>query len=104
MRQRVGALQALAGEVADGRIELHPGAPLPATLAALRALPGIGDWTVQLIAMRVLGWPDAFVPGDIGVLNALRHARRRAGAGTRRSLAAVARLRASCGFGRAWRR
>lgn len=72
VRQRVAALQALAREVASGRIELHPGAPLAATLAALRALPGIGDWTVQLIAMRVLAWPDAFVASDIGVLNALK--------------------------------
>jgi AraC family transcriptional regulator of adaptative response / DNA-3-methyladenine glycosylase II len=72
VRQRVRALQALAREVADRRIELHPGAPLQPTLAALRALPGIGEWTVQLIAMRVLAWPDAFVPSDIGVLNALK--------------------------------
>jgi AraC family transcriptional regulator, regulatory protein of adaptative response / DNA-3-methyladenine glycosylase II len=71
VRQRVAALQALAREVADGRIELHPGAPLQATLDALRALPGIGEWTVQLIAMRVLAWPDAFAATDIGVLNAL---------------------------------
>ena len=71
VRQRVGALQALAIEVSDGRIELHPAAPLTATLDALRALPGIGEWTVQLIAMRVLAWPDAFAATDIGVLNAL---------------------------------
>jgi AraC family transcriptional regulator of adaptative response / DNA-3-methyladenine glycosylase II len=71
VRQRVAALQALAREVADGRIELHPAAPLTATLDALRALPGIGEWTVQLIAMRVLAWPDAFAATDIGVLNAL---------------------------------
>ena len=72
VRQRVAALQALAREAASGRIGLHPGAPLQPTLAALRSLPGIGEWTVQLIAMRVLAWPDAFVPGDIGVLNALK--------------------------------
>ena len=71
VRQRVAALQALAREVADGRIELHPAAPLAATLDALRELPGIGEWTVQLIAMRVLAWPDAFAASDIGVLNAL---------------------------------
>jgi AraC family transcriptional regulator of adaptative response / DNA-3-methyladenine glycosylase II len=71
VRQRVGALQALAREVAAGRIELHPAAPLQATLEALRALPGIGEWTVQLIAMRVLAWPDAFASTDIGVLNAM---------------------------------
>jgi AraC family transcriptional regulator of adaptative response / DNA-3-methyladenine glycosylase II len=71
VRQRVAALQALAREVADGRIELHPAAPLAATLKALHELPGIGEWTVQLIAMRVLAWPDAFAASDIGVLNAL---------------------------------
>ena len=71
VRQRVGALQALAREVAAGRIELHRGAPLASTLDALRALPGIGEWTLQLIAMRALAWPDAFPATDIGVMNAL---------------------------------
>lgn len=71
VRQRVGALQALAREVAAGRIELHRGAPLEATQEALRALPGIGEWTVQLIAMRALAWPDAFPASDIGVMNAM---------------------------------
>jgi AraC family transcriptional regulator of adaptative response / DNA-3-methyladenine glycosylase II len=71
VRQRVRALQALAGEVAAGRIVLHPGAPLEATLDALRALPGIGEWTAQVIAMRALGWPDAWPATDIGLMNAL---------------------------------
>jgi AraC family transcriptional regulator of adaptative response / DNA-3-methyladenine glycosylase II len=71
VRQRAGALQALAREVAGGRIELHRGAPLVRTLDALRALPGVGEWTVQLVAMRALAWPDAFPATDIGVMNAL---------------------------------
>jgi len=71
VRQRVGALQALAAEVHAGRIALDRAAPLAATLDALRALPGIGEWTVQLIAMRALAWPDAFPASDIGVMNAL---------------------------------
>ena len=71
MRQRVRALQALAAEVAAGRIELHRAAPLQATLDALRALPGIGDWTAQVIAMRALAWPDAWPATDIGLMNAL---------------------------------
>ena len=71
VRQRVKALQALAAEVAAGRLTLNRGAPLAATLDALRALPGIGEWTVQLIAMRALAWPDAFPASDIGVMNAL---------------------------------
>ena len=71
VRQRVRALQALAVEAAAERLTLHPGAPLDATLDALRALPGIGDWTAQLIAMRALAAPDAFPATDIGLLNAL---------------------------------
>ncbi len=72
VRQRVKALQALAAAVAEGRLELHRAAPLDATLAALRDLPGIGDWTAQVIAMRALAWPDAWPATDIGLLNALR--------------------------------
>lgn len=71
VRQRVGALQALARAVVAGEITLHRGAPLEATLDALRALPGIGDWTAQVIAMRALAWPDAWPATDIGLYNAL---------------------------------
>lgn len=71
VRQRVKALQALATAVADGSLALHRAAPLAATLEALRALPGIGDWTAQVIAMRALAWPDAWPATDIGLMNAL---------------------------------
>ncbi|MBA3598080.1 MAG: DNA-3-methyladenine glycosylase 2 family protein [Methylibium sp.] len=71
VRQRVGAIQALARGVAAEQIELHRGAPIEATLAALRALPGVGEWTAQVIAMRALAWPDAWPAGDIGLANAL---------------------------------
>jgi AraC family transcriptional regulator of adaptative response / DNA-3-methyladenine glycosylase II len=71
VRQRVKALQAVAAAVAEGRIALHRGAPLQETLDALRALPGIGDWTAQVIAMRALAWPDAWPASDIGLMNAL---------------------------------
>lgn len=71
VRQRVRALQALAAEVASGRLSLHRAAPLDETLAALRALPGIGPWSAQLIAMRALAWPDAWPAADIGLMNAL---------------------------------
>jgi AraC family transcriptional regulator of adaptative response / DNA-3-methyladenine glycosylase II len=71
VRQRVQALQALAREVAAGRIELHRGVALEPTLEALRRLPGIGEWTAQLIAMRALAWPDAWPASDIGLMKAL---------------------------------
>ena len=70
VRQRVAALQGLARAVVDG-LPLHRGAPLASTQETLLALPGIGDWTTQLLALRVLGWPDAFPATDIGLLKAL---------------------------------
>ena len=71
VRQRVRALQALAVEVSAGRIVLERGAPIEPTVQALLALPGIGDWTAQVIAMRSLAWPDAWPASDIGLMNAL---------------------------------
>ncbi|HEX7759391.1 MAG TPA: 3-methyladenine DNA glycosylase 2, partial [Caulobacteraceae bacterium] len=40
-------------------------------IARLRALPGIGEWTAQYIALRALREPDAFPAADIGLLRAL---------------------------------
>lgn len=71
VRQRVTALQALASAMAEGRLRLDRHAPPQPTLAALTALPGIGDWSAQLIVMRALAWPDAWPASDIGLLNAL---------------------------------
>ncbi|MGJ7494409.1 DNA-3-methyladenine glycosylase 2 family protein [Variovorax sp. RT4R15] len=71
VRQRQAALQAIAREVMASRLALHAGADVPATLAALQALPGIGDWTAQYIAMRALRWPDAFPAGDVALQKAL---------------------------------
>ncbi len=61
----------LAREVADGKLVLMPNADIEATLDKLRALPGIGEWTAQYIAMRALAWPDAFPHTDVGVMKAL---------------------------------
>lgn len=71
VRQRQAAIVALARAVASGTLALHGGADVPATTAALRALPGIGDWTAQYIAMRALRWPDAFPAGDVALHKAL---------------------------------
>jgi AraC family transcriptional regulator, regulatory protein of adaptative response / DNA-3-methyladenine glycosylase II len=61
----------LAREIARGDLILTPGADVAATLARLRQLPGIGEWTAQYIAMRALAWPDAFPHTDLGVMRAL---------------------------------
>lgn len=61
---RAEAIIAVARQVAAGHIVLEPLVPLQPTLAALRQIRGIGEWTVQYIAMRALGWPNAFPQGD----------------------------------------
>ena len=71
VRQRVRAIQALASAVVSGDLELHRGAALLHTLDTLRALPGVGEWTTQVIAMRALAWPDAWPASDVGLMNAL---------------------------------
>ena len=71
VRQRQAAIVAIARAVAEGRLALHPGAEFGATTAALKELPGIGDWTAQYIAMRALRWPDAFPAGDVALHKAL---------------------------------
>ena len=71
IRQRQAAIVALAQAVASGQLQLDSHADVPATLAALKALPGVGDWTAQYIAMRALRWPDAFPAGDVALHKAL---------------------------------
>jgi AraC family transcriptional regulator, regulatory protein of adaptative response / DNA-3-methyladenine glycosylase II len=56
----------IARALADG-LALGPGCDWAAARAALTAMPGIGPWTVETIAMRALGDPDAFLPSDLGV-------------------------------------
>jgi AraC family transcriptional regulator of adaptative response / DNA-3-methyladenine glycosylase II len=74
---RARAIVLLAGEVASGRLRLEPSADVAATLAALEALPGVGPWTAQYIAMRALAWPDAFPHPDVAVIKAMKAAKPR---------------------------
>ncbi len=72
---RARALGALAEAVAGGRLDLGPGADRDRTRARLLALPGIGPWTVEYVAMRALADPDAFPDTDLVLRRALaRHA------------------------------
>ena len=61
---RARALRGLAEAVAGG-LRLDPPLDLPATRAALLALPGFGPWTVEYIAMRALRDPDAWPGSDL---------------------------------------
>lgn len=71
IRARGRAILALAAACADGELVLAPGADVARTMEALRALPGIGEWTAQYVAMRALAWPDAFPHTDYAVMKAL---------------------------------
>ena len=71
IRQRQAAITGIAQAVLDKKLELHGGADVNATVETLKALPGIGDWTAQYIAMRALRWPDAFPAGDVALHKAL---------------------------------
>ncbi|MBA4213766.1 MAG: adenosine deaminase [Polaromonas sp.] len=71
VKQRQAAIVALARGVAEQGLVLDSSADVPGTIAALKALPGIGDWTAHYIAMRALRWPDAFPAGDVALHKAL---------------------------------
>ena len=75
VRTRARAIVELAREVAGGKLRLDPSADVEATVAALDALPGVGPWTAQYVAMRALAWPDAFPHPDVAVLKAMKETR-----------------------------
>ena len=68
---RAKTIRALAQAVAAGELTLAPSADVEPTLVALKAIPGIGEWTAQYIAMRALAWPDAFPHTDYGIMKAM---------------------------------
>ena len=70
-RARAAALRALARAVVDGELDLEAARGTQVLSAQLRAIPGIGDWTAQYVAMRAGGEPDAFPAGDLGLRRAL---------------------------------
>jgi len=76
-RARASAVSALAAAVMADRHLFGPSQTLDEALRRLRALPGIGDWTAQYIAMRALREPDAFPAADVGLLRALADAKGR---------------------------
>ncbi len=85
-RSRARTVIAVADGLSRGTLRLDDGAERTASIAALRAVPGIGPWTAGYVAMRALHDPDAFVPGDSGIRHALELLGRDPG------LAATARL------------
>ncbi|HEX2036662.1 MAG TPA: AlkA N-terminal domain-containing protein [Chloroflexota bacterium] len=93
-QSRRRALSALVAALAGGRIDLSAGGDWQRARNQLAALPGLGPWTVETIAMRALGDPDAFLATDLGI----RLAARRLGLPT-----TPAALTARAGAWRPWR-
>ncbi|WP_308013541.1 AlkA N-terminal domain-containing protein [Streptomyces beigongshangae] len=65
-------LTTLVARLADGSLTLGVESDWAETRARLLALPGLGPWSVEVIAMRALGDPDAFPATDLGVRHAAR--------------------------------
>ncbi|BDI29210.1 hypothetical protein CCAX7_12610 [Capsulimonas corticalis] len=68
---RTRTILGLARAVSEGAISLAYGADPLETMARMRELPGIGEWTAQYVAMRALGWRDAFPHTDLVLCKAL---------------------------------
>ena len=68
--KRVQCLQYFAARIADGTLRLDIDEGSQALIERLCALPGIGPWTAQYIALRAFGEADAFPASDLGLLKA----------------------------------
>jgi len=62
---RAETIRTLARAVCAGSVTFSTTSSAENVTAVLQALPGIGPWTAQYIAMRALGEPDAFPSGDL---------------------------------------
>ncbi|GGY74522.1 AlkA N-terminal domain-containing protein [Streptomyces rochei] len=69
-RTRRTTFTTLVSHLADGSLNLGVETDWAETRARLLALPGFGPWTADVIAMRALGDPDAFLPTDLGIRRA----------------------------------
>jgi AraC family transcriptional regulator of adaptative response / DNA-3-methyladenine glycosylase II len=66
-KSRQRTLSALIAGCADGSVVLDAGCDWESARRQLLALPGVGPWTAEVIAMRGLGDPDAFPASDLGL-------------------------------------
>ncbi|AWI09410.1 DNA-3-methyladenine glycosylase 2 family protein [Ereboglobus luteus] len=68
---RARTILELAKAFETGTVDFSLCAQPDAEVKKLMTLPGIGAWTAHYIAMRAMGWPDAFLETDYGVKKAL---------------------------------
>lgn len=74
-RQKIVYVRELAGQIESGTLSLRRLANQDETTirTTLKALKGIGDWTVDIYLIHVLQRPDIFPLGDIALVNSIRH-------------------------------
>ncbi|MBA3821361.1 MAG: hypothetical protein H0X17_20930, partial [Deltaproteobacteria bacterium] len=61
------AAQDYAAEVAAGRVDLLAADPLPGW-RRLRSVPGVGPWTLEMLALHGQGHHDRLPAGDLGYI------------------------------------
>jgi len=93
-RDRARTIRGVARAVLDGRVDLSAASPLDTFIARWTALPGIGPWTAQSVAMLALSHPDACPVEDLVLRRAY------AGAG---EVVSAATLRQQAELWRPWR-
>ncbi|MFD7132165.1 AlkA N-terminal domain-containing protein [Streptomyces sp. NPDC059894] len=71
-RTRRTTFTTLVRHLAEGSLHLGVESDWADARARLLSLPGFGPWTVDVIALRALGDPDAFLPTDLGIRRAAR--------------------------------
>ncbi len=71
IRNRAAAIGSIAQAWPELAPLMRPRSDPDALIERLRRIAGIGPWTAHYIAMRALGWPDAFPPNDVAVLKAM---------------------------------
>ncbi|HEX6259267.1 MAG TPA: AlkA N-terminal domain-containing protein [Woeseiaceae bacterium] len=76
VRSRAETVRRVAAAAVQGELNFDPSQDPETFCAALTSLRGVGDWTAQYVAMRVLKYPDAFPATDLGLLKALTHPER----------------------------
>jgi len=68
---KITTIRGVASAVLDGDLDFDTAQDVDEFCRRFRAIKGIGDWTAQYVAMRVLKHPDAFPSSDLGLLKAV---------------------------------
>ena len=69
---RARTIRALAQAFCEGEIDCITCLDPEKEMKKLMELPGIGAWTAGYIAMRAIGWTDAFLETDYGIKQAMQ--------------------------------